>query len=250
MEHGGDFVHPPNPLVEENLQSLKKKVRASGADFGICFDGDADRVVVVDDTGAAVRSDILAALLARRMLAQARGSTVVYDLRSSRVVAEEIKANGGVPRRERAGAAFIKKALAESKGVFAGDVVGRYYFQDNGHCESGLLAMVEVINMLTQEGKAPSELVKPLMRYASSGQRDFVNPDADATLRRMANTYEDARVDFLDGVTVQYEDWWFNVRKSASGSLLRLNLEAATPELMQQKLDEVSSQLGTPASDE
>ncbi len=245
-EHDGGFVHPPDPLVEENLRQVCEQVVSSGADFGVCFDGDADQVVIIDETGSAVRSDILTALLARQMLARAPGSTVVYDLRSSRVVAEEVKAAGGVPRRERVGAAFIRKALAESKGVFAGELSGHYYYQDNGYCDSGLLTLVQVINLLTQEAGPLSGLVRPLMRYARAGRCSFDNPEGDATIRRLADIYDDARVDFLDGVTVQYEDWWFNVRRSATKPQLRLELEAADQELMQRKLQEVAAHLGEP----
>ena len=246
MEHEGDFAHDPDPLAEPNLQQLRDEVLARGADLGVCFNGDAERVVLVDERAGVVRSDILAALLARPLLAQSPGSTVVYDLRGSRVVAEQIKAAGGVPRRERAGAAFIKKALTESKGIFAGDVLGRYYFKESGFCESSLLALVHAVNLLTSEASPLSALVAPLVRYAMSGQRRFEHAEAEAVIRRLADAHQDARVDFLDGVTVQYEDWWFNVRLGRGKSRLLLNLEAATPELMQQKLDEVAAELGTP----
>lgn len=244
-EHDGAFAHEPDPLAEGGLEQLQEEVVRLGADFGVCFDGDADRIVVVDETGEIVGSDLLTALLARQFLARAPGATVVYDLRSSRVVAEEIKAAGGVPRRERVGHAYMRKALAESKGVLGGELSGRYYFKENFYCESGLLVLVHLMNAMTGERRGLSELVRPLKRYARSGRRTFESPDAGAVLRRLAEVYAGARVDFLDGITVQYETWWFNVRPAADGPTLCLNLEAATPELMQEKLDEVAGHLGT-----
>ncbi|HUU85453.1 MAG TPA: phosphomannomutase/phosphoglucomutase [Phycisphaerae bacterium] len=244
-EHDTEFAHVPDPLGEGCLDPLKKEVVRRGADFGVCFDGDADRVVAVDEAGEAVEPDLLTALLARPLLARAAGSTIVYDLRSSRVVAEEIKAAGGVPRRERVGYAYMRKALAESKGVFGGELCGRYYFKENFYCESGVLVFVHLINMLTSERRGLVELVRPLKRYTRSGRRTFESSDANAVLRRLAEAYAGARVDFLDGLTVQYEDWWFNVRPADDQAALCLNLEATTPELMQEKVDEVSGHLAS-----
>jgi len=245
LEHEGDFVHDPDPLVEENLRQLCAEVVNLGADFGICFDGDADKVVLVDEAGQIVSNDMLTVLLARQFLARSPGSTIVYDLRSSRVVEEEIKAAGGVPRRERVGAVFIKKALAESKGAFGGSPNGRFYFRDNFYCDSGLLALVHVINLLTEQTRPLGAAVRPLLRYAR-GRGSFENPEPEACLRKLANVYTDARVDFLDGVTVQYPDWWFNLRKGGSEQPLQLILEAATPELVQQKMEELAGHLGRP----
>ncbi len=247
MEHDGEFVHEPNPLVDENLEQLRESVRWKHADFGICFDGDADRLIVVDENADIVRCDLLTALLAKRFLERSPGSTVVYDLRSSRVVAEEVKAAGGVPRRERVGHAFMKKALSESKGVFGGELSGHFYFKDNYYCDSAALAMVHVINTLTRTGQSLSELIAPLKRFHGSGEQNFENTEKDATIAALGERYADGRVDFLDGVTVQYSDWWFNVRKSNTEPLLRLNIEANTPELLEAKLAELGPQLGEPA---
>lgn len=246
MEHNGDFVHEPNPLVDANLQALRESVRWKRADFGICFDGDADRLIVVDENADIVRCDLLTALLARRFLERSPRSTVVYDLRSSRVVAEEVENAGGIPRRERVGHAFMKKALSESRGVFGGELSGHFYFKDNFYCDSAMLAMVHVINTLTRENASLSELIAPLQRFHGSGECNFENTQKDQTIRALAERYEDGRVDFLDGVTVQYSDWWFNVRKSNTEPLLRLNVEANTPELLEEKLEELAPQLGNP----
>ncbi len=246
MEHKGEFVHEPNPLVDENLHQVREAVRSNQADFGVCFDGDADRLMLVDEQAEIVRCDLVTALLARRFLARKPGSTVVYDLRSSRVVPEEIKKAGGTPRRERVGHAFMKKALSESKGVFGGELSGHFYFKDNFYCDSGMLAFVHVINTLTAENKSLGKLIAPLKRYYSTGERNFENNNKDQTIGAVGERYADGRVDFLDGVTVQYEDWWFNVRKSNTEPLLRLNMEANSPELLAQKLDELAPQLGEP----
>ena len=246
LEHDGDFVHEPNPLVDENLAQLRDMVRAQGADAGICFDGDADRLIVVDENADIVRCDLLTALLARRFLKTCPQATVVYDLRSSRVVAEEIKAAGGVARRERVGHAFMKRALAETHGVFGGELSGHFYFRDNFYCDSGMLAMVHLVNTLTEDDQPLSKQIAPLKRYHASGERNFRTDAKDRVIAELAKRYADANVDFLDGVTVQYAAWWFNVRKSNTEPLLRLNLEAKNPDLLNEKLAELAPQLGEP----
>jgi phosphomannomutase len=247
-EHEGTFAHDPDPQVDDHLEQLRREVPGQGADLGICFDGDAGRLAVVDENAEIVPSDIVMALLARHLLSRAPGSTIVYDLRSSRVVVEEVKAAGGVPRRERVGQPFIKKAMAESKAVFGGELSGRFYFRDNFCCDSGFLAVVHLLNVLSTEARPLGELVGSLRRYANSGQHFFENAEPDPTVRRLAGLYSQQRVDFLDGITVQQQDWWFNVRRSITSATPTLGLivEAATPEMMQQKFDEVAEQLGTP----
>ena len=245
FEHNGEFAHDPNPLVEANLAQLRDRMSRSRADLGVCFDGDGDRLITLDEKGSMVPGDLLTALLARKFLAESAGSVVVYDLRSSRAVVEEIRSAGGIPRRERCGHAFIKKMLADSKGVFAGEVSGHYYFRDNFYCDSGMIAFAEVLNLLTQAGKPMSEWIAPLRKYASTGERNFTNDDPKGTIKRLAVQYSDGEIDYLDGITVQYADWWFNVRPGSTEPLLRLNLEAASEELLTQKLAELCPLLGT-----
>ncbi|MFQ6048013.1 MAG: phosphomannomutase/phosphoglucomutase, partial [Phycisphaerae bacterium] len=247
-ETTGQFVHDPNPLIDANLAQLQEAVRRRKVDFGVCFDGDADRCMFVDEQGQIVRCDLITALLARAFLRAHPGSTIVYDLRSSRVVPEEIKQAGGIPRRERVGHAFMKQALADSKGVFGGELSGHFYFRDNWYCDSGMLAFVHMVNLLSHEQKPLSRLIKPLQRYVASGERNFENDDKDGTIERLAERYQDGQLDFLDGITVNYDDWWFNVRPSNTEPLLRLNLEARTVRLLKKKLAEVSSLLGKPVS--
>ncbi|MBU0639376.1 MAG: phosphomannomutase/phosphoglucomutase [Planctomycetes bacterium] len=246
FEHDGEFVHPPNPLVPANLDQLRAAVREHAADFGACFDGDADRCMFVDEKADIVRCDLVTALLAGEYLREYPGSTIVYDLRSSRVVPEQIERAGGVPKRERVGHVFMKRALAESDAVFGGELSGHFYFRDFFFCDSGMMAFIAVLNVLTRTGRSLGELLRPLDVYAASGERNFENDDKEGTFQRIAETYRDARIDYLDGVTVQHESWWFNVRPSNTEPLLRLNMEAATAELLEEKIAELTPVLGHP----
>ncbi|MCE5326753.1 MAG: phosphomannomutase/phosphoglucomutase [Planctomycetaceae bacterium] len=243
---GKGFAHEPNPLIESNLAQVKKTVVANKADMGICLDGDADRCMFIDEKGQAVRSDLITALVGRHFLRDHPGSTIVYDLRSSRAVAEEVRTAGGVARRERVGHAFMKKALADTHAIFGGELSGHYYFRDNWNCDSGVIAFATVASMLAAQDKPLSRIVEPLQRYSQSGEINFRAEDKAAKMDEVTARYKDAEIDSLDGVTIQYDDWWCNVRASNTEPLLRLNLEAKTPELMKQKLAEVESMLGKP----
>ncbi len=248
FEHDGEFVHPPNPLVPANLAQLRAAVREHQADLGACFDGDADRCVFVDGNADIVRPDLVTALLAGDYLRERPGSTVVYDLRSSRIVPEIIEKAGGIPRRERVGHVFMKRTLAECNAVFGGELSGHFYFRDFYYCDSGLLAFIAVANSLTRTGKSLAELIEPLNIYASSGEQNFENEDKQGTFQRIADKYKDAQIDYLDGVTVQYPDWWFNIRASNTEPLLRLNMEAANDTVLAQKLAELTPLLGNPVA--
>lgn len=246
FEHDGTFAHPPNPLVPANLEQLRAAVREHEADFGACFDGDADRCMFVDEHAQIVKCDLVTALLAGEYLRQRPGATVVYDLRSSRIVPEQIKKLGGVPRRERVGHVFMKRALAETDGVFGGELSGHFYFRDFFYCDSGLMAFLAIANVLTRTGQTLSQLLTPLDVYHASGERNFENDDKDGTLRRLADEHRGAHIDWLDGLTVEYTDWWFNVRPSNTEPLLRLNVEADSVRLLEQKLAELTPALGQP----
>jgi phosphomannomutase len=246
FEHTGEFVHPPNPLTPANLVQLQAAVREHGADFGACFDGDADRCVFVDEHAEIVRPDLVTGMLALEFLRERPGATIVYDLRSSRVVAEVIEKAGGRPRRERVGHVHMKRTLAETNAVFGGELSGHFYFRDFYYCDSGMLAFISIVNTMTRSLKALSQLIEPLQVYVSSGERNFENDNKDGTLRALAEKYSDGEIDHLDGVTVQYPDWWFNVRPSNTEPLLRLNLEAANGHVLQAKLAELTPLLGKP----
>ncbi len=243
----GRFKHDPNPMHEPALAELRQTVVEQGLDFGVCFDGDADRCVFVDQAGQPVHCDLITALLAPVFLDRQPGATVVYDVRTSRVVTEEIVKAGGVPRRERVGHAFIKRALAEAGGVFAGEGSGHFYFKDNWYADSGALVFAHMLNLISQRSRPLGELLAPLRRYASSGERNFHNDHQDETIARLTEEYgASGKIDAQDGLRVDFDDWWFNVRKSNTEPLLRLNAEANTRELLDRKLAELTPRLGEP----
>ena len=249
FEVGGKLAHPLNPLVEANLEELMAAVKEHHADLGICLDGDADRCMFVDEKGHAVRCDLMTALLARHFLRSNPGAMVVYDLRSSRAVAEEIRAAGGVPRRERVGHAFMKKTLADGHGVFGGELSGHFYFRDNFNCDSGAIAFATVVSVLAARERPLSELIAPLDRYSHSGEINFEVHDKEGKMKEVEAAFGDAQIDHLDGVTCQYEDWWCNVRPSNTEPLLRLTLEAKDPRMMKEKLAAVEKILGKRAAE-
>jgi phosphomannomutase len=246
--HDGTFNHDPNPLVEDNLRQIKDKTRESGAVAGFCFDGDADRLMLVDENGRNVPADLMVALMVPYFLAnEPKGTTVIYDLRSSRVVREEIEKFGGTPSRNRVGHVFMKKALRESQGVFGGELSGHFYYRDNFYADSGLVTFSHMLNIIHAAGKSVSEMVKPLRRYFQSGEINFKVEDKQSIMDELASEFKDGQIDHLDGVTVQFDDWWFNCRPSNTEPLLRLNVEANTKELLESKLEEIESVIGRPA---
>ncbi len=247
FKHDGTFVHPPNPLVPANLEQLRNAVRESGADFGACFDGDADRCMIVDEHAKIIGCDLLTALLAGEYLREEPGATIVYDLRSSRVVPETVRQLNGIPQRQRVGHVYMKRAMAEADAVFGGELSGHFYFRDFWYCDSGMLAFIAILNVLTRTGRPLSTLVRPLEQFAASGERNFINDDKEGTFKRLAEKYNDAEIDYLDGVTIQYDKWWFNVRASNTEPVLRLNLEADTDKIVNMKLAELAPLLGEPA---
>ena len=248
FEVTGSFVHEPNPLVESNLAMLKDKIVETTPDFGVCFDGDADRCIFLDQNAKVIGSDLITALIAKYFLQQPanKGATVVYDLRSSHAVPDTITANGGIPRRDRVGHAFIKKTMAETKAVFGGELSGHLYFRDNFYADSAAVAFSVVLSIISAQDKPLSELIAPFQTYYQSGEINFQVEDKDAKIRELADAYKKGHIDYLDGITIEVGEWWFNVRKSNTEPLLRLNLEAATPELLDQKLTELKKILGEP----
>lgn len=246
FKYTGTFRHEPNPLIEKNLAQVKKAVKEKKCDFGICYDGDADRFMMVDEKGQTIGCDLLTALIAPYFLRAEPNSTIVYDLRSSLVVSEEILKHGGTPRRERVGHAFMKKALRDSHAIFGGELSGHFYYRDNYWADSAFITLVHILNIIS-EAKVPiSELIKPLRRYYSSGEVNFKVEDKQTKMDELARRYDDGQTDSLDGVTILYKDWWFNCRPSNTEPLLRLNVEAKSKELLREKLSEIEEQLGKP----
>ena len=246
FEHAGKFKHEPNPLIEKNLAQVKAAVEKNNCDFGVCFDGDADRLMMVDEKGDTVGCDLVTALMVPYFLEREPKSAVVYDLRSSRVVMEEIIKCGGTPRRERVGHAFMKKALRDSHAVFGGELSGHFYYRDNFCADSGMITLVHLMNIVGKADVPVSELIRPLRRYYSSGAMDFEVDDTQTKMDEFARRYSDGQIDHLDGITVGYKDWWFNCRPSNTEPLLRLNIEAKSRELLDEKLSEIAAQLGKP----
>ncbi len=183
----------------------------------------------------------------RLMSSTPDAATIVYDLRSSKVVPDEITAAGGVAKRDRVGHAFIKKTMSETKAVFGGELSGHFYFRDNFFADSGAIAFARLISVLSAQDKSLSELMKPLARYSQSGEVNFMVEDKDAKIRELAEHYKKAKVDYLDGITVDFGDWWFNVRKSNTEPLLRLNLETGSKESLDERFNELKRMLGEPA---
>jgi phosphomannomutase len=248
FELDGTFPnHEANPLREENLRDLMLAVREHGADLGVSFDGDADRAAFIDETGQPIGSDLMTGLIAGELLRREPGKVVVYDLRSSRAVAEYIREHGGIPMRERVGHSFIKATLRKHEGIFGGELAGHYYFRDHSYADCPLLSVVEVLNLMRSSGKTLSALVTPLRRYAKSPEINFEVEDKQGKMDELARRYADAQIDYLDGITFSYPDWWANVRPSNTEPFLRLVLEAETPEELERRERELIEILGEPA---
>jgi len=246
FEHKGVFKHDPNPLVESNLDQLKSAVLKRKADVGICFDGDADRLIMVDEKGETIGCDLLTALMVPYFLKKSPGAAVVYDLRSSWVVREEVLKYGGIARRERVGHSFMKKTLRTARAIFGGELSGHFYYRDNFFADSGMITFAHMINILSASDVPVSELVKPLRRYFASGETNFAVEDKAAMITELRRKFSQGEIDDLDGITVQFKDWWFNCRASNTEPLLRLNVEAKTKELLEKQFKEIENMLGKP----
>lgn len=231
--------HPADPIDPENLRDLQRAVLERGADVGLAFDGDADRVFLVDERAEGVSGSDVTALVAAAILDRHPGETVVHNLICSWAVPEVIREHGGVPVRTRVGHSFIKQVMAETGAIFGGEHSGHYYFRENYRADSGLIAAVLVLEQLSRADAPLSRVLAPYRRYRSSGEINSRVLDQDGKIEEIARTYADGRQDRLDGLTVEFEDWWFNVRPSNTEPLLRLNVEARTDELLQEKTAEL-----------
>jgi len=233
FEPDGRFPnHEANPLKDENLRQLRETMKKIPGSVGIAFDGDGDRVCFLDESGQVVRGDLLTALLAAELLDENGGGKILYDLRSSRVVPEVIRNHGGEPIKTRVGHAFIKQIMREEQALFGGELSYHFYFSEFFNCESGILAMLQTCKLLAKLGKPLSELVEPLRKYAHSGEVNFRVHDVDNALRYVQEHFSDGQLSRLDGVSVDYDNWWFNLRASNTEPLVRLNLEADKRSLM------------------
>ena len=231
--------HPADPIQLENLRDLQAAVLEHKADVGLAFDGDADRVFLVDEAAQPVSGSLTTALVATGMLAKHPGATILHNLICSKAVPEIVAEHGGTPVRTRVGHSFIKATMAETGAVFGGEHSGHYYFRENYRADSGLVATLVVLEQLSVAGVPLSELVAPLDRYASSGEINSRVDDPPAAIEEVAASFAGAEMDRLDGLTVDLGDWWFNLRASNTEPLLRLNLEAATKDECKAHTDEI-----------
>ncbi len=233
--------HEANPIQPENLVDLIARVLETGADVGLAFDGDADRVFLVDETGQPVSGSLTTALVAKRMLEKKPGSTILHNLICSKSVPEVITEGGGTAITTQVGHSYIKADMAETGAAFAGEHSGHYYFADNWRADSGLIASMFILEAMCDTGLKLSELIAPLDRYSASGEINTKVDDAKATIEKVSAAYPNAEQTRLDGLTVDFGDWWFNLRASNTEPLLRLNLEAGTPEEVEAKVSEVKA---------
>jgi phosphomannomutase len=241
FEPDGSFPnHEPNPLLPENREFIVRKTLEEGADLGVAFDGDADRCFFVDDTGEFVPGDFVTALFAESVLEKEPGARVIYDVRASRAVPDTIERAGGVGLVNRVGHAFIKARIRKEDAAFAGEVSGHYYFRDFSQADSGVVPFLLMLELISKKGRRLSEILAPLReRYFITGELNTPVPDVALKLQELKERYADGRVSHLDGISVDFDDWHFNVRPSNTEPLLRLNLEATSERLMERKRDEV-----------
>jgi phosphomannomutase len=238
-------THEANPLIEENRRDIVARVRATRAEIGIAFDGDADRCFFIDEDGEFIPGDFVTALLAEAFLLKEPGATVVYDLRASYAVKHVAAKYGGTAVMNRVGHAFFKGRMRELNAVFGGEVTGHYYFRENFYCDNGVIPALLILELMSKKQQSLKQLLEPLRaKYFISGEINTKMPSMEAMSARMAAIearYPDARITKLDGVSIEYPDWHFNVRPSNTEPLLRLNLEGTTAAQMEQKRDEVLS---------
>ena len=243
FELDGTFPnHEANPIDPKNLRDLQKAVKKHNADLGLAFDGDADRCFLVDENGETVNPSGLTCLVAARELARVPGSTIIYNLISSRAVLEVIEENSGKGLRSRVGHSYIKKMMADSGAIFGGEHSGHFYFKDFWRADSGALAALHAIAALGSNNASISKILKPYQRYVSSGEINSVVSDAPAEMKKIEEKYgsqSGVEIDRLDGLSVNGDTWWFNLRSSNTEPLLRLNVEAKTQARMEKVRDEV-----------
>jgi phosphomannomutase len=243
FEPDGSFPnHQPNPLLPENREFIVRKTREESADLGVAYDGDADRCFFVDDTGEFVPGDFVTALLAESMLEKEPGAKVIYDVRASWAVPRTIEDAGGVPLVNRVGHAYIKHRMRQEQAAFAGEVSAHYYFRDFSQADSGVVPFLLMLELLSRRGRRLSEILAPYRdRYFLTGEINSPVVDVALKLQELKEHYaaEGGKISHLDGISVEFEDWHFNVRPSNTEPLLRLNLEALSEKLMERKRDEV-----------
>jgi phosphomannomutase len=243
FELDGSFPnHPPNPIEPQNMEDLQERVVAEDADFGVAFDGDADRCFVVTEKGVTISGDLLATLVAKNVLEKEPGAAIIYSAVCSKALPELVRREGGRPIRTKAGHSIIKPEMRKHDAAFGGEHSGHFYFRDNYFADSGIIAMLTVAELVGRQENPLSELLVPIDPYFRSGEINSEVEDQDEVLKSVEEHYaerDDPEIDHLDGLTVDYGDWWFNLRPSNTEPLLRLNVEASDRETMEQKRDEL-----------
>ena len=243
FELDGSFPnHPPNPIEPENMEELQERVVAEGADFGAAFDGDADRVFVVDEKGVTISGDLLATLVAKNVLEKEPGAAIIYSAVCSKALPELVRREGGRPIRTRAGHSIIKPQMRSNDAAFGGEHSGHFYFRDNYFADSGIIAMLTVAELVARQESPISELLAPIDPYVRSGEINSEVEDQEAALERVEEHYakrDGVEIDHLDGLTGDFGDWWFNLRPSNTEPLLRLNVEASDRATMERERDEI-----------
>ena len=245
MEPDGRFPHHvANPLLPDATRDLQAVVLREKADIGVAFDGDADRCGFIDEKGKRVPEDLVTALIAEFLLTKEPGATILYDLRSSRIVPETITHLGGKAVRTRVGHAFIKATMREENALYAGELSGHYYYRDMGFTDNALFTMIQMLNFLSLKKQPLSDLIRPLQTYYATGEINIRVKDKDSVFTALEANYNDAQKDHLDGLTIGYDTWWFNLRASNTEPLMRLNLEAADLIIKEEKRKEVLNIIG------
>ncbi len=235
--------HEANPMKSTNLHHLRLAITHTPGSLGVAFDGDGDRVCFLDESGKVARGDLMTGLLAVQMLDRGDTGKVLHDLRSSRAVSEVIREHGGQPIKTRVGNPFIKHIMRQEHAMFGGELACHFYYRDFYYCDCAIYAMLQTLQMLAVAGKKLEEAIAPLCRYAHSGEHNFAVSNVEETLRRVESAFHDGTISHLDGLSVDYPDWWFNLRPSNTESLTRLCLEARTERMMREKLALVAESL-------
>ena len=241
FEPDGNFPnHAPNPLVDGSADQIKNEIKKQKADLGFIFDGDADRVYLLTEEGDFVKADITLTLLAEYFLQKNPGVGIAYHVTCSKSVSEFVKKWGGKPIRTKVGFINIQKGLMDNNGIIGGELSGHYCFRDNFYSDSGMIALLALLQIISKDGRKVSEIMKELTLYVKDPEINFEVKNKDAIIEKIKQKYSDGEQDFLDGITVEYKDWWFNVRASNTEPLLRLTIEADTKEILKAKQKELT----------
>jgi phosphomannomutase len=241
FELNGSFPHHiPSPIEPENIKPLQEKVQEEKADLGAAFDGDADRMFLVDENSNPLGGDMVTALVAKNLLKKEKNATILYNLICSKTVPKIIEQEGGKAIRTRVGHALIKPLMKKHNAIFGGEHSGHFYFRNNWFADSGLIALLVCLELISEEDRSLSVLIKSIDKFHRSGEINFRVEDQLQKMKQVEDHFPDGKIDHLDGLTVEFENWWFNLRPSNTEPLIRLNIEASTPQLLEQKKKELS----------